>query len=520
MTDREMTDPKSGFTRRELLWGGTAMTAAGGLAASLGVGAAQAASAAMPAEWDEEVDVVVVGTGFAGLAAAHEATKAGASVTLLEKMRTPGGNSIISGGVIAAAGSPLQAEKGIKDTVDSLYDDMLAAGLHLNHPELARTVAEKSVETVQWTIDELGVDYTGLTHMGGHAVPRSYSLAAGSGSGIVGPQLAKLKEMGVEPRTRMLLKQLVRDADGRVKGVIVHSGFTHPDLTSGTPISIKARKAVVLATGGFGADPAFRALQDPRLGGDLDTTNQPGATSEALREALSIGCVLVQPSWIQLGPWTSPDERGFGRSPHFVQGVTASYGLWIDTQTGKRFVNENADRKTRADAILAVGNKTIALADSKGYQTAMGGQGDLLERMKDAGVVKEYATLEELAQAHEIPAGPFLETIETYNRGVEAGKDAEFGRYMSANIDKIGTAPFYVVRLSPKIHHTMGGCAINASAQALDVLTGEPIPGLYVAGEATGGVHGASRLGSCAYTDCLVFGRIAGQNAAAEEVWG
>lgn len=513
------TKPTQAITRRQMLTGG-ATTVIGGLALASGTGAlAQAIE--VPTEWDEEVDVIVVGTGFAGLAAAHEAAKAGASVALLEKMRTPGGNSIISGGVIAAAGSPLQAEEGIADSVDSLYNDMLAAGLSLNHPELVRTVAEKSVETLQWTIDELGVEYSGLAHMGGHSVKRSYNLAAGSGSGIIGPQLAKLREMGVEPRTRMLLKHLIRDDDGRVKGVIVHSGFTHPDLDSGTPISIRARKAVVLATGGFGADPSFRAIQDPRLGGDLDTTNQPGATAEAMREALSIGCILVQPSWIQLGPWTSPDERGFGTAPHFVQGITALYGIWIDTQTGKRFVNENADRKTRADAILAAGNKTIAIADARAY--ARGGTGggpdEQLERMKAAGVITEYATLEELAEAHDVPLEPMLETVEAFNRSVDTGLDEEFARNMPADVAALDSPPFYVVRLSPKIHHTMGGCAMNADAQALDVITNEPIPGLYVAGEVAGGVHGASRLGSCAYTDCLVFGRIAGQNAAAEASW-
>lgn len=516
--NKETNQPQA-LTRRKVLTAGSTSVLGGLVLGASGTGAFSHATE-LPAEWDEEVDVVVVGSGFAGLAAAHEAAKAGASVALLEKMRTPGGNSIISGGVIAAAGSPLQAEEGIEDSVDSLYEDMLQAGLHLNHPELARILAEKSVETVQWTIDELGVEYSGLSHMGGHAVPRSYSLAAGSGSGIVGPQLAKLKELGIEPRTRTLLKQLLRGNDGRVKGVIVHEGYTHPDLESGTPISIRARKSVVLATGGFGADPDFRAIQDPRLGGELDTTNQPGATSEALRAALQIGCILVQPSWIQLGPWTSPDERGFGLAPHFVQGVTASYGLWIDTQTGKRFVNELADRKTRADAILAAGNRTIAFADAEGYAKAStGGQDDRLERMKDSGVMMEYATLEEMADAHGIPFEPLKATVETFNESVDKGADAEFGRYMSADAARIGTPPFYLVRLSPKVHHTMGGCAINADSQVLDVMTGEPIPGLYAAGEVTGGVHGASRLGSCAYADCLVFGRIAGQKAAAEEDW-
>ncbi|MBO6639926.1 MAG: flavocytochrome c [Roseitalea sp.] len=505
-TDKNAYQP----TRRTLLAGGTAAAVAG-IALS---GTTTEASATLPETWDEEYDVVVIGSGFAGLAAAHEAVKAGASVAVLEKMRVPGGNSIISGGVVVAPNSPLQAEAEIEDSVDSLYDDMMKAGLNLNHPELVRMVAERATETVQWTIDELGVQYAGLSHLGGHAVPRSYALAAGSGSGIVGPQLARLKEMGVEPRTRTLLKQIVRDTDSRVKGVVVHTGHAHPDLDSGTPVAIKARRAVVLATGGFGADPSFRALQDPRLGGDLDTTNQPGATSEALREALRIGGILIQPSWIQLGPWTSPDERGFGLAPHFVQGVTASYGLWVNTRTGKRFVNELADRKTRADAILATGNNAVAISNVAGMAT------ERLDRMKDNGVLMEYATLDALAAAHDIPADALKATVEAFNAGVAAGTDAEFGRYLPGDIAPLDTPPFYAVRLSPKIHHTMGGSAINTDAQALDIVSNEPIPGLYMAGEVTGGVHGASRLGSCAYADCLVFGRIAGQNAAAEEVWG
>ncbi|MGR3321626.1 MAG: flavocytochrome c [Pseudooceanicola sp.] len=506
---------KGNFTRRALLGSGAA--AGAGLAFS---GAAQAAPLPVPQTWDEEVDVIVVGTGFAGLAAAIEARKAGASVALLEKMRVTGGNSIISGGVIAAAGSPLQAEDGIADSVESMIDDMMQAGLHLNYPEHVRIIAEKSVETVQWTIDELGVEYSGLAHMGGHAVPRSYALAAASGSGIIVPQLEKLKELGVEPRTRTLMKNLLRDPDGRVKGVLVHEKYRDPDPDSGTPLTIKARKAVILATGGFGADPDFRAVQDPRLGGDLDTTNHPGATAQALREALNIGCTLVQPSWIQLGPWTSPDERGFGYAPHFVQGIAASFGLWIDTKTGKRFVNELADRKTRADAILAAGNKCIAFADAEGYAKGTTGRPtDTLDKMKEAGVLMEYASLEDMAAAHDIPLDALKATIDSFNKGVDAGSDPEWNRYMPDNIGKIGTAPFYVVRLSPKIHHTMGGCATNTRAEALDVVSGDPIPGLFVVGEAAGGIHGTSRLGSCAYADCLTFGRIAGQNAAAMESW-
>lgn len=516
MSNKQNSKMPTNLTRREVMGAGALASAS-----LTFVGTASAAPREVPESWDEDVDVVVIGTGFAGLAAAYEAVKAGASVALLEKMRTPGGNSIINGGVISAAGSPQQAEDGIDDSADVMYDDMLKAGLGLNHPALARIVAEQSADTVRWSMDELGVAYVSeLRHMGGHAVPRAYKTEMGTGAGIVVPQLEKLKELDVEPRTRTLLKHLIRDANGRVKGVEVHERYRFPDADSGTPKTIKARKAVVLATGGFGNDIDYRMLQDPRLTADLDTTNQPGATSEALREAMNIGCTIVQPSWIQLGPWTSADERGFGRAPMFVQSVTAAYGLWVSTVTGKRFVDELADRKTRSDAIIAENNRVIAFCDAKGHEIALRRFGqDHIDRMLESGVLQKHVSLNAMADAYGMPPDPLAATVAEFNHGVRQGHDRDRGRYMQADQFEIGEGPFFAVRLLPKIHHTMGGVGINTDAQALDVVSGAPIPGLYAAGEVSGGVHGASRLGSCAITDCLVFGRIAGRNAAAEPDW-
>lgn len=505
------------MTRRDVLKGG-AFGAAGIASGILGFAAADAEAAVMPKEWHESYDVVIVGSGFAGLAAALEAKKAGSSVAILEKMRAPGGNSIINGGVVSAAGSPLEAAKGIEDSPDLLYKDMLTAGLYLNHPELARMVAEKSNETVQWTITELGVKYRDdLTHEGGHSVPRMYSTHNQSGSAIVLQLLAKLKEMGVQVRTRAFLTRLLRDEDGRVKGVEVRHGYVFPDDKSGQVKYIRASKAVVLATGGFGNDVTFRTIQDPRLTKEVDSTNQPGATSEALREALRIGCTPVQLSWIQLGPWGSPDEKGFGSGPIFAQLGCAMYGLWIDTQTGKRFVNELADRKIRADAILRVGNKCIAFADATGSAHV---PADILSRCLESGVVKKYDSLDAIAAAYSIPVAPLKETVKRYDASLATGKDEEWGRYLQKDAKPVETPPFYVMRLMPKVHHCMGGVRINAKAQALDIRNDQLIPGLYAAGEATGGVHGAVRLGSCATLDCLIFGRIAGRNAAAEKPWG
>lgn len=523
----DVRTPKS-ISRRSFIKGGGAAALAGAASVTLPTSAEAAAFPdALPKRWHETFDVVVVGSGFAGLAAAYEAKKAGASVVVFEKMRTPGGNSIINGGIVAAAGSPLQTKLGIK-TKDGLNDspevmaaDMIREGLGLNHPDLVKLMAEESVRTVQWTIDELGVQYDQekLVQEGGHSAPRSYRTHNSSGSAIVQPQLAKLKALGVEPRTGVMMKRIIRDKDGRVKGLEVREGYSFPQADSGKVKFIKARKAVVLCHGGFARDIAYRMIQDPKLTDKVESTNQPGATAEAWREAARAGCHIVQADWIQVGPWGSPDEKGFGLGPHFAQEAAAMFGIWVNASTGKRFISELANRKLRADAIMNLGNKgqqCVAIADASGVAHLTKG---VLEKQLERGVVKSYPSLDAAAKAYGIPVAALEQTVSAYNKSVKQGKDSEFDRYMNQKCKPLETAPFYVMRLMAKVHHCMGGININVKAQALDVTDDKPIKGLYAAGEAAGGVHGAVRLGSCAVTDCLVFGRIAGKAAAAEKPW-
>lgn len=498
-------------TRRNFLKSTGSAAALAGIAASgLVLSPGKAGATELPKKWDEAVDVVVIGSGFAGLAAAIEAKTAGSSVVVLEKMRVTGGNSIINGGAIAAAGSPLQAKEGIKDSQDLLYKDMLKAGLGLNYPELVRIVAEQSNEAVQWTIDSLGVKYEDrLIPLGGHSVIRSYRTTNKSGSDIIMPMLAKLKKLGVKVRKSTCLEGIIRDKNGRVRGVKIRDGYRFPEDNSGKVKYIEAKKAVIMATGGFGVDFAFRAIQDPRLTKNVKSTNQPGATADGLVKALQIGAMPVQLSWIQLGPWTSPDEKGMGIGFWFNIMAACPSGIWVDPDTGKRFVNELADRKTRADAILKTGNPCISIAD----QQAVKKVGEL-DKMLERGIVKKFNTLEELASAYKIPFKSLLKAVEEYNSDVKTGEDKKFGRPFQKGSGLIAHAPFYAMRSWPKIHHCMGGVQINTKAQVIG-LNHKPIKGLYAAGEAVGGVHGACRLGSCATTDCIVFGRIAGKNVGA-----
>jgi len=463
---------------------------------------------------------VVIGSGFAGLAAAIEAGSTGSSVIILEKMRRPGGNSIISDGMIAVAGSPLQANKGIQDSPELMYQDMLKAGLGLNHRDLARIVAENSLDLFLWTVDFLGIRYAEtLDRLGGHSVPRTLTAFTERdlhpGSVMVRKMLAKLTELGMAVRTRSFLVRLLMDRAGRVEGVRIRYGHVFPNPESGTTRHIRARKAVVLTTGGFGSDVSFRAVQDPRLNGSIESTNRHSATAEALIEALRIGATPVQLSWIQLGPWSCPDEKGSGVGAIFATSSTFPYGLIVDPATGRRVVNELADRRTLSEAIMGTGRTCIGITDAAGA-----GYGQhVLDKCLKRGVVRSFPTLEGFASWYGIPSEDLRETVERYNRYVETRKDEEFGKPIIGDSRPLVDPPYYGIRLWPKVHYTMGGIQINTRAQAIG-LDQRPIEGLYAAGEVTGGIHGACRLGSCAIPECLIFGRIAGSNAASEEPLG
>jgi len=463
--------------------------------------------------WAEEYDIVIIGSGFAGLSAAIEAGKVCPSVIVLEKMPVPGGNSAISGGLFAAAGSPLQARERIMDSPELMLSDMLAAGLELNNKELARIVAEKSTETLLWTIKELGVKYKPrLSHLGGHSVPRTYNTANTSGSGIIKPMLAKCRDMGIPIRLRTYLTQFILTKGGEMEGVAVRENYIFPNRESGVLKRIRARRAVILATGGFSEDKEFRVIQDPKLTEDIESTNHQGATAEGLIAALKAGATPVQLSLIQLGPWASRDEEGFGVGSMFSMLAGFPYGILIDVNTGRRFINEQADRKLLVDAMLSSGRESIAIVDQKGGQHA-----STLDQCLKRGVVKKFESIEELAAANNVPLAPLKETIDVYNSLLEKGREDMFGKPLPMDLLPISHPPYYSIRLISKVHHCMGGVQINTEAQVVHIETHQPISRFYAAGEVTGGVHGASRLGSNAIPECITFGRIAGKNAAAQK---
>ncbi|MDW7678810.1 MAG: FAD-dependent oxidoreductase, partial [Bacillota bacterium] len=314
-------------------------------------------------QWDEAADVVIIGSGFAGLSAAIEAREAGASVVVIEKMNAVGGNSVISDGGIAAPGTDLQISRGITDTADRMAADMLAAGCGLNDPALVRVVADQAKEIFDWSREALGVEYLDrVDQFGGHSVARCYTAKHVTGATIINKQMERVNALGVDIRLHTLFTGFVRQTDGRVAGIATCDAAAGRPVDTGQQRHLKAERGIILAAGGFSSDIAFRAAQHPRLNEMIDSTNKPFATAEVMKAAIRIGAAPVQLSHIQLGPWASPDEKGYGVGPAFAEYILFQYGVLIDPATGSRFVNEMADRKTLSDAMLTMGHPCVGIA--------------------------------------------------------------------------------------------------------------------------------------------------------------
>ena len=387
--------------------------------------------------WDEQTDVLIVGSGTAGLSAAIEARNAGAHVIVIEKMKVTGGNTRISDGGLAAPGNPLQKKQNIRDSAELFYQDMLRAGLGLNHPHLARIVADRAEEAIRWTINDLGVKYLDrLDRFGGHSVARCITTRSHSGADLIKAQLAKLEQLGVTVRTQSMLTGFIVGSDAGVMGARVTWGYRFGSEDSGTRQSIRVKRAVVLATGGFGNDIPFRTLQNPSLNDAIGSTNHRGATAEGLIAALNVNAAPVHLSWIQLGPWGCADEKGYGRGASFASYSVYPAGILVDPATGMRIVNEWADRRRRCDAILTAGHICVGLVDAKGAQIAL----ESLKHCLTKGVVNTFDSLSHLASAYDIPANQLEDTVGRYNQRVSNGEVDEFGKRLE-DAHPISTPP-------------------------------------------------------------------------------
>lgn len=439
-------------------------------------------------------DVIVIGGGGAGLSAANAATAKGARVVLFEKMGILGGNTIRATGGMNAAGTPAQAAKGIKDSPELFYNDTMKGGYNRNNPELVRTLAEKSADSVAW-ISSMGGDLSDVGRLAGASVDRAHRP---SGGAKVGPEIIKTlsnkakQSSGLTVFTDAEVTSLLTTKKGAVNGVVVRIDGKEYRVTA---------KAVVLATGGFGANNEMAASYNPSLKG-FATTNHPGATGDGIRMAQAAGAALVDMDQIQTHPTFAPDGN------EMVTEAVRGNGAILVNKKGTRFVDELATRDVVSAKILAQEGKVAYLV----FDTSVRKSLSAIEGYIKAGFVLQAETPASLAALIGSDPATLTSTIERYNAYVAQKKDAEFGR---ADMPRaLSQGPYFAIKVTPAIHHTMGGVRINTSAQVLRE-DNTPIPGLFAAGEVTGGVHGGNRLGGNALADIVTFGRIAGENAAA-----
>jgi len=451
-------------------------------------------------------DVIVIGSGFAGLTTAIECRMNGGRVIVLEKMKAIGGNSIISDGGIAAPNTAEQQLLGIKDSPEWMYEDMMASGEGLNDPRITKLICDHALEAYLWSKEVLHVQYLPRVDVfGGHRVPRCYSPDPLSGSTIILKMKDKCEELGIPIFKGVSVESFLKDENGRVNGLKVDTQYSlDPDHLKKVS-TILALKGIIVATGGYAADTRFLSQINPNFDPQSKTTNKLSATSEVLQACMAIGAKTAHLDQIQWMPWTTQDEPGYGKGGLFGDYIVSSSGVLIDLKTGKRFVNEQGNRKEVTDQIRKAQN-VIGIADAGAVERSGWDLSSVLKK----GIVKTHPSLEDIAETYGCSKDALNETIEDYNQMILTHQNDPLGKVITASMAPLLKAPYYTMRIEPKTHYALGGLVTDESSRVLDHHH-HPIPGLFAVGEVTGLTHGANRLGSCSVTECLVMGRIAGR---------
>ena len=488
-----------------------------------------------------DADVVVVGAGGAGMTAAITAAGEGKSVVILESQSMVGGNSVrATGGMNAGKtvyqdenefGESAGVEKTLKtaaekyadnetitalaktvseqwaayqanptgyfDSVELMELDTMIGGKGINDPELVETLCANSADAIDW-LDEHGITLHNVSSFGGASVKRIHRPVNAEGKTVsVGSYMIPLlqencEKAGVKMMLDTTATEILTDANGAAVGVKATGA-------SGETVTVNA-KAVVLATGGFGANLDMVVKYKPELKGFM-TTNAPGIQGQGIEMAQAIGAATVDMDQIQIHPTVEANTAAL-----ITEGLRGDGAVLINEE-GKRFIDEVGTRDVVSAAEIAqTGSYSWLVVDQ-----AMADASSVIQGYIKKGYTVTGATYEELGKAMGVDAAAFAETMEKWNGYVEAKNDPDFGRTSFAN--PLNTAPYYAVKVTAGVHHTMGGLKINANTEVLNE-KGEVIPGLFAAGEVTGGVHGANRLGGNAVADFTVFGRIAGAAAS------
>ena len=445
-----------------------------------------------PSEMKDSYDVIVIGSGGAGMSAALSAKEAGADVVILEKMPVIGGNTSKSSGGMNASETKFQKEQGIDDTNDLFYEETLKGGKGTNDPELLRYLVDNSAEAIDW-LDSIGITLSDVSFSGGFSKARIHRPADGSAVGgyLVDGLYKNLMEKKVPIFVNSNVTKIT-EKDGAVTGVKVK--------VDGKEKTIKA-KSVVIAAGGFGANMDMITEYKPELKNYV-TTNQEGATGDGIDMAKELGAATVDMDKIQIHP-TVYQEKSF-----LVSEAIRGEGAILVNAEGKRFYNEMETRDNVSAAINALPERYAYVI----FDQELRSHSKSIDTYEEMGMTVKADTIEVLAKEIGVPEANLKATVDSWNKYVEAKNDTEFGRAtgMDRNMTK---APFYAIKIAPGIHHTMGGLKINTKTEVLKE-DGTAIPGLYAAGEVTGGVHGSNRIGGNAVADIIIFGRQAGTQSA------
>ena len=488
-----------------------------------------------------DTDIVIVGAGGAGMTAALTATSEGKSVVIVESQPVVGGNSVrATGGMNAgktvyqdenefAEGAGVEktlktaAEKyadnetitalaatvaeqwaayqanptGYFDSVELMELDTMIGGKGVNDPALVETLCSNSADAIDW-LGEQGITLNSVSSAGGASVKRIHRPVNEEGKVVsVGAYMVPLLEedcqkAGVQMMLNTTATEILTDDNGAAVGIKATGA-------SGETITINA-KAVILTSGGFGANMDMVVEYKPELKGFM-TTNAPGILGQGIKMAQAIGADTVDMDQIQIHPTVQYDSASL-----ITEGLRGDGAVLINSE-GKRFIDEVGTRDVVSAAEIAQpGSYSWLIIDQK-----MVDDSSVIQGYIKKGYTFEGKTYEELAEQIGVDGAALAETMNTWNGYVEAKNDPDFGRTSFAN--KLDTAPYYAIKVTAGVHHTMGGLKINTNTEVLNE-NGEVIPGLFAAGEVTGGVHGANRLGGTAVSDFVVFGRIAGAAAS------
>jgi fumarate reductase flavoprotein subunit len=440
----------------------------------------------------ERADVIVIGSGGAGMTSAITAFDAGVKVVVLEKMPITGGNTQLAAGGMNAAETVFQKQRGIDDSVAVMYEDTIKGGHFMARPELVEILAKNSSASINY-LTSLGADMSDIGRMGGASRDRTHRPTGGAlvGHHIIQVMRNNAIKRGMDVRTNSKVRQIFGTPGGAVAGVLVQNKL-------GDLYTIEA-PALILASGGFSANLERVKKYRPDYA-QFSSTNQPGATGDGIDLAVELGARVVDMDQIQIHP-----TQAAGSKILITEAVRGN-GAIVVNRDGKRFMNELTTRDKASTAVLEQSGKSAFLVFDETIRRSLG----QIEGYFHLELVKSGKTPQDLATAIGADGANLAATFEAYNKYQAAKKDEAFGRPDMSR--PVKNSPFHAIEIRPGVHYTMGGVAIDTRTRVLD-RNNSPIPGLYAAGEVTGGVHGGNRLGGNSISETITFGRIAGREA-------